>query len=145
MKLAARTDVYDTACPGRLLPGLQCLPDVSCWGRELPHRTSVFGWIFGVKFSPKTVHQFFFKLRPWKMLQSSQEFSLRISSSSFFGTQIWNLGLVDCLAPGIGSGDCTESEDTLACILTHLFIDELEKAGFEHRVMRKARRITGTE
>lgn len=26
MKLAARTDVCDTACPGRLFPGLQCLP-----------------------------------------------------------------------------------------------------------------------
>lgn len=25
MKLATRTDVYDTACPGRLFPGLQCL------------------------------------------------------------------------------------------------------------------------
>lgn len=35
MKLATRTDVFDTACPGRLFPGLQCLPH----GQLLRQRT----------------------------------------------------------------------------------------------------------
>lgn len=50
---------------------------------------------------------------------------------------------MNCLASGIAF--VTVQKQGHSCVLTTHFIDELEKAGFEHKVIRKARRITGTE
>lgn len=51
---------------------------------------------------------------------------------------------MNCLASGIAFVTVQKQGHSLLSLTTH-FIDELKKAGFEHKIIRKASRITGTE